>query len=137
MRTWKNPVTGREIAPLYLWHPNIRVRSTLTVVILFSQIHPPLAILLNLGNFGYLYQFLYTFYVISYCQKKVARINKIWCNVIELMLILQRPLLFEKRRTLISLLNKYWEWHQQWQMQPFQLFQGKAHNHVEDCQPFL
>ena len=43
---------GREITPLDIYHLNIGIIILDTVEILFSQVRPFFALLLNLGHFG-------------------------------------------------------------------------------------
>ena len=48
-----NPFTNQEITPLDIYHPNLSVRSSVTVEILSSQVRSFFALLLNLGHFGH------------------------------------------------------------------------------------
>ena len=44
----------QEITPLDIYHPNLTFISLFKVEIFFSQVHPFLALLFNLGHFGHL-----------------------------------------------------------------------------------
>ena len=48
---WKYPFMGQEITPLDIWQTNISARSPVTAKILFYQVQPFLALILNLGHF--------------------------------------------------------------------------------------
>ena len=50
----ENTFTSQDITPLDICYPILDVRSPVTVEILFSQVRPFLALLLNLGYFGHL-----------------------------------------------------------------------------------
>ena len=47
----ENPFRGLKITPLDIYHPNLSLKIPVTVEILFSQVRPFLALLLNLGHF--------------------------------------------------------------------------------------
>ena len=73
----ENTFTGREISPLAICHPNISVRSPFTFEILFSQVRPFLALLLNLGHFGHFSPASTSFIQNLLGSKTVARMMKI------------------------------------------------------------